>query len=336
MSKIADIVRSFLPNRRQESDEDIMEEFDDVDKDFVESLQLDKEDEEVLGDTAKSFEPLSESESKSMSQLDEVSNLDDDGGKKKDGRLKRIFSKVSLPRFSAPKLKKSNNNRGIVEKKASKKSPKPRKSEAVKGKAIVIVKIVLLFLMVGAFGFVSYKMFFDNSGSTTQSPQANKDENLSDSSDYVLNQDILAVNPFVQIGALPAMAGNQQTTNNVMPSPLMGARALPAIPNTSAPVQASVPPVYRDATVTTLPPIPSNAPSPAIPNMPAGSNNFGSSSATVTVQGVFTGNDGNNMAILSDGSVVSEGESYQDGRIAYIGGDGIKFDDGKTMNYGER
>ena len=40
------------------------------------------------------------------------------------------------------------------------------------------------------------------------------------------------------------------------------------------------------------------------------------------------------MAIMSDGSVVYEGETYQDGRIAYIGGDGITFDDGSSLKYG--
>ena len=38
---------------------------------------------------------------------------------------------------------------------------------------------------------------------------------------------------------------------------------------------------------------------------------------------------------MSDGSVVSAGESYQDGRIAYIGGDGIHFDDGSSIKYGD-
>jgi len=49
----------------------------------------------------------------------------------------------------------------------------------------------------------------------------------------------------------------------------------------------------------------------------------------------MTGGDGNGMAILSDGTVLSAGDTYNDGRIAYIGGDGIHFDDGSTMKYGE-
>ena len=71
-------------------------------------------------------------------------------------------------------------------------------------------------------------------------------------------------------------------------------------------------------------PLPSGAPA-AQPPKP---------SQQASVQGVITGEDGENMAIMSDGSVVSEGETYQDGRIAYIGGDGITFDDGSSLKYG--
>ena len=47
----------------------------------------------------------------------------------------------------------------------------------------------------------------------------------------------------------------------------------------------------------------------------------------------MTGEDGTNIAILSDGTVVGEGETYNDGRIAYIGGDGIRFDNGDKLEY---
>ena len=50
----------------------------------------------------------------------------------------------------------------------------------------------------------------------------------------------------------------------------------------------------------------------------------------VTVQGVGIGS---NIAILSDGRVVSEGDTYNDDRIAYIGGDGITFDNGEKLQY---
>ena len=49
------------------------------------------------------------------------------------------------------------------------------------------------------------------------------------------------------------------------------------------------------------------------------------------VQGVITTDNGKNIAIMSNGEVLSEGERYLDGRIAYIGGDGIEMDNGRKI-----
>ena len=93
---------------------------------------------------------------------------------------------------------------------------------------------------------------------------------------------------------------------------------------------------------------PSNIPLPVIPNYNPG--NYQTSSqpympvdkpnvspqppaSSVTIQGIGTGNNGSNIAILSDGRVVSEGDTYNDGRISYIGGDGITFDNGNKLKY---
>ena len=65
------------------------------------------------------------------------------------------------------------------------------------------------------------------------------------------------------------------------------------------------------------------SPTPTTPQAPAASN---------VVQGVITGNnEKENVAIMGDGKVVSVGETYNDGRIAYIGGDGITFEDGRQI-----
>lgn len=90
---------------------------------------------------------------------------------------------------------------------------------------------------------------------------------------------------------------------------------------------------------------PSSIPLPAIPNY-NGHSSYQENpqsistalperqiSQPVTVQGVGTGDNGNNIAILSDGRVVSEGDTYNDDRIAYIGGDGITFDNGEKLQY---
>lgn len=91
-----------------------------------------------------------------------------------------------------------------------------------------------------------------------------------------------------------------------------------------------------------LPAIPNNYPRPQIPmpgqiNIPPRNDgqpvSASSTGSPVAVQGVLTGEDGHNMAIMSDGSIVSEGETFQDGRIAYIGGDGITFENGNKIDY---
>ena len=136
-----------------------------------------------------------------------------------------------------------------------------------------------------------------------------------------------SINPFVDESTLPklgsqnAMAGvnrlpavprspsSNTTTNRTFTNPRP---SLPSIPS-SPRVAGTIPSIQKPAALPT--------PAPAEP------------AQTNEVQGVITGNDGQNMAIMSDGTVVSEGESYNDGRIAYIGGDGIQFEDGSTMNY---
>lgn len=95
----------------------------------------------------------------------------------------------------------------------------------------------------------------------------------------------------------------------------------------------------------TVPAMPrsTNIPLPAIPNHPmqAGipqvsnpsSNQPPASSDRIAVQGIAMGENGSNIAIMSDGKVVSEGDVYRDNRIAYIGGDGITFDNGTKVRY---
>lgn len=118
-------------------------------------------------------------------------------------------------------------------------------------------------------------------------------------------------NPFVEANSMmqPATA----PTNNMM-QPLSGemrsipasAKAMPVIPSVPRPDISANPPAGM--------PVPNDM------------------NAQETVQGVITGsNPEENVAIMGDGTVVSVGETYHDGRIAYIGGDGITFDDGKKL-----
>lgn len=138
------------------------------------------------------------------------------------------------------------------------------------------------------------------------SPSSNKGEDVAPKKEQVnLSSQMAALsqkNPFVDPSTLPKQARDMHA-------------ALPTIPQTApAPV--------GDVPVPAVPRQPVLPPAGAVGgNTPAG------------VQGVLTGGRGGNMAIMSDGTVVSEGDTYQDQRIAYIGGDGITFDNGHHLDY---
>lgn len=96
----------------------------------------------------------------------------------------------------------------------------------------------------------------------------------------------------------------------------------------------------RGGTQASLPSIPQTAPAPVgdvpvprVPHQPVHPPGETASKPSLGVQGVLTGGKNGNMAIMSDGTVVSEGDTYQDQRIAYIGGDGITFDNGHHLDY---
>ena len=68
--------------------------------------------------------------------------------------------------------------------------------------------------------------------------------------------------------------------------------------------------------------------------IPASAYDYSAPGNSGEVQGVITGsNPTDNIAIMGDGRVVTVGETFNDGRIAYIGGDGITFEDGSKLNF---
>lgn len=143
-------------------------------------------------------------------------------------------------------------------------------------------------------------------------------------------------NPFVDVQAVKKEGGTIPVNGPLPQIPAM--QQAQHISGGSS--QSSLPAITRSAPLPSLPAIPQN-PAPNVPTaspMPLPSGAPAAQppkpSQQASVQGVITGEDGENMAIMSDGSVVSEGETYQDGRIAYIGGDGITFDDGSSLKYG--
>lgn len=132
--------------------------------------------------------------------------------------------------------------------------------------------------------------------------------------------DLFQTSPFVDMhGMIAAQKGQgvqpvAGSANNVHPvyGGGGGSIPLPAIPNMSGSI-----------------PMPSfQAPSMAQAGPAAVSQGAGD-----RVSGIITGNDGSNVAIMGNGQVVSQGDNYGDGRIAYIGGDGIKLDNGRSITY---
>ena len=126
--------------------------------------------------------------------------------------------------------------------------------------------------------------------------------------------DIFTVNPFIEIKEFDVSKDNiadMAVAHNPGTVPAMPRSTnipLPAIPN--HPMQAGIPQVSNPS-----------------------SNQPPASSDRIAVQGIAMGENGSNIAIMSDGKVVSEGDVYRDSRIAYIGGDGITFDNGTKVRY---
>lgn len=139
--------------------------------------------------------------------------------------------------------------------------------------------------------------------------------------------DSFNVNPFVEASAAPVIGADGQMT-----LPPAGSSTVRAMPGGGGGYH------YNGV----LPAIPYSMPRPNLPTFqmpahaPASSGSTPAASAPASagplVSGVMTGGNGN-IAIMGDGSVVSEGETYNNKRIAFIGGDGIQFDDGSSIQY---
>lgn len=192
------------------------------------------------------------------------------------------------------------------------KSPIKKVNIKNKQRIINIIGIVILLLLL----FYIYTLFFPKQ-STQQLPKStNPQKTVQTKKDTTtLMASSMQTNPFIELNQLKktvnGAAPNTNVTRNNAP--------LPVIPAMSA----------------------GNIPLPAIPSMPSLSNGIGLPSAEpakpqkqqASVQGVLTGNDGKNVAIMNDGTVLSAGDTYNDNRVAYIGGDGIEFDNGNTLQY---
>lgn len=212
--------------------------------------------------------------------------------------------------------------------------PRTTKLEvAPKKNAVKPQQFLVLAVLLGLASGIGYVMFHSP---TAPAPTSTHKEEAKDDSTSLSAIDVqaLAVNPFVEVASGNVVPTGE--TNAV--KPVAGNLTLPAIaaprpsvPSYSAPASSSLP------AIPAINPRPSSLPVPGelnvkVPPAPDSSSST-SSGSSVSVQGVMTGEDGTNIAILSDGTVVGEGETYHDGRIAYIGGDGIRFDNGDKLEY---
>lgn len=172
----------------------------------------------------------------------------------------------------------------------------------------LFINSIALLVLIGVVSILYNKVYLEEMN-ITKNQTVKEEKNIAPP----LDKNLIAVNfpnPFIEMKNLNTKENkNQAPADNrmpVIPSGFQGNISIPGKP-------INIPPMQQ---------IPPNT--PQLPK--AQSNNS-------KIQGITEGANGTNMAIMSDGSIVSEGDSFQDGRIAYIGGNGITFEDGHTLKY---
>ena len=234
--------------------------------------------------------------------------------------MKFQITKLGRPNFEKPNL---GHSLPKFDMKAFMKLPRKEKERYI-ALAVLLPATVLMFLY-GIFTNASEPDEPAQKKAAVVAQQAAEDipptQTIQPEAATIQKGGALAQNPFVESSKLAMMdMGNFSTE---MPSSYMPMRSLPSI--SSSPSYTP-----RPSVPSALPSIPhANPPTPSVPR-PASPQSQGTEP---TVSGVLTGEDGNNMAIMSDGKVVSAGDNYNGNRIAYIGGDGIKFDNGHSIGY---
>lgn len=226
--------------------------------------------------------------------------------------------KLSLPtnlKISLPHLKKSNDGSDQIG------TLSPEAIRDAKRTKLIRCTIVVLTAVLGVL------IINDHNSSKTANklPSVNLEaqknngvdvndkntSNIQKKGKLTVNTDIAAVNPFIFDAA----------EDTIMTS------------GTDGSIQQNG--VHRVATAAAdLPVIPGYQPRPNLPQIPNKSYEASPQRPQehAKVQGVFVGGK-SSMAIMSDGTVVSEGEYYKDSRISWIGGDGIHFDNGESIRY---
>lgn len=233
----------------------------------------------------------------------------------------------------------------FINKKKSNKKPKPPKTKPKKNKDTNIdeqkvetdpkkyaLLVLLLFVLAGV-GYFVFSMIAPGLFATNNGAQPNKNNNQKKKVATILVEDRsgnIPQNPFVAKSQVAALA----IVEGVYPKKVQG----------NQPVVAGSHPVAVPQNVPrfTPPTIPKSSPAPSvsrmIPAVPKGSMSAppqqSATSSAPKLTGIIESDEGA-VAVMSDGTVVSSGDTYTDGRIAYIGGDGIHFDNGKTITFEE-
>lgn len=119
-------------------------------------------------------------------------------------------------------------------------------------------------------------------------------------------------NPFIDLTALRGMG---TASSAVMDLPYIGSNGTRALPDIPRPI------VSPD-----LLPAPGEIRTPAAP--------VGMMAAETTMGGIIKAAGGNSIAIMGDGTVLSEGDTYKgDRRVTFIGGEGLQFDNGDSIPF---
>lgn len=224
--------------------------------------------------------------------------------------------KLSLPtEFSLSLLRKKNNESSNI-----RFTPDSQESKRTKllRCAIVIMAIVLGFLIVNDHNTKKSNKLPPVNSEMNRQNAANIDSTRSKQKKEKINvsMDIAAINPFLADDAVEDNIAPNVSDNDGMKQGI----------------------VHRASTASAnLPVIPGYQPRPNLPQIPSRNSERNSEAIPqqqkpAQVQGIFIGGR-SSMAIMSDGTVVSEGEYYNDNRISWIGGDGIHFENGESIKY---
>ncbi|MBQ7179339.1 MAG: hypothetical protein IJS08_18120, partial [Victivallales bacterium] len=148
---------------------------------------------------------------------------------------------------------------------------------------------------------------------TVSSPQSESQPEISQEA----LSGIFGANPFVDLASLRSMV-SASTASARMDLPRVGGSGNMALPD-----------VPRPSVSPELLPSPGEIHTPPAP--------FGSTAtAAPTVGGIIKGANGSSIAIMGDGTVLSEGDTYKgDRRVTFIGGEGLEFDNGDSIPFGE-